>query len=476
MKEPIKRSIDPLTVFTFLWACQALVHQEFYNGWIGEGNPWGWGLTGVALATLFFPRSIVLFSMMLLTSIIYNVLQWPFVVNHILVETLFNAVLLTAVGWSMLQRNGDGRAAIIDRSAPVLCVSMVVMYYFAILAKLNAGFFDANQSCVVVMFDDLVRRFPLIPNNALTHNLAIGGTIIVELAIPVLLTFKRTQWIAVLLGLGFHVMLGLIGHRTFSGLAFAVYALFLLPGITGVVNDLRNWLDSKVGARTLGFARIALRVVAAMVALLIVGAEWAGRYRDALGPVKIYQIPWLIWILWSLAVALLYCFSVKRYSSVDTSGPDLPSHYRPGFLWLLVPLVFLNGSSQYLGFKTETCFTMYSNLRTEGGVNNHFFMPALRLANYQDDLVQITETDYSLLQKNYLDKEMYITAFEFQRILSNATEDLNVRFVFREEQQEINIKAGVPNEHPLCAYQNPFLAKILTFRPVPQSNGSPCQH
>ena len=103
-------------------------------------------------------------------------------------------------------------------------------------------------------------------------------------------------------------------------------------------------------------------------------------------------------------------------------------------------------------------------------------MPALRLANYQDDLVQITETDYSLLQKNYLDKEMYITAFEFQRILSNATEDLNVRFVFREEQQEINIKAGVPNEHPLCAYQNPFLAKILTFRPVPQSNGSPCQH
>ena len=377
---------------------------------------------------------------------------------------------------SMLQRNGDGRAAIIDRSAPVLCVSMIVMYYFAVLAKLNAGFFDANQSCVVVMFDDLVRRFPLIPNNALTHNLAIGGTIIVELAIPVLLTFKRTQWIAVLLGLGFHVMLGLIGHRTFSGLAFAVYALFLLPGITGVVNDLRNWLDSKVGARTLGFARIALRVVAAMVALLIVGAEWAGRYRDALGPVKIYQIPWLIWILWSLAVALLYCFSVKRYSSVDTSGPDLPSHYRPGFLWLLVPLVFLNGSSQYLGFKTETCFTMYSNLRTEGGVNNHFFMPALRLANYQDDLVQITETDYSLLQKNYLDKEMYITAFEFQRILSNATEDLNVRFVFREEQQEINIKAGVPNEHPLCAYQNPFLAKILTFRPVPQSNGSPCQH
>ena len=85
---------DRLTVFTFLWACQAMVHQEFYSGWIDEGNVLGWLLTIAALAVLLKPRSLILFSAMLTTSVVYNFLKWPFVVNHILMETVINLTVL----------------------------------------------------------------------------------------------------------------------------------------------------------------------------------------------------------------------------------------------------------------------------------------------------------------------------------------------------------------------------------------------
>ena len=52
-------------------------------------------------------------------------------------------------------------------------------------------------------------------------------------------------------------------------------------------------------------------------------------------------------------------------------------------------LVLFHGFSPYLGLRTVPAFSMYSNLRTEGGLTNHWFMPsrALRVAGFQEDLV-----------------------------------------------------------------------------------------
>ncbi|MGB0760055.1 MAG: hypothetical protein ACPGPS_10965 [Rubripirellula sp.] len=93
----VTRSVDRLFIFTFLWACQALVHQEFYSKWLGEGNVLGWILTAAALAALNSPRSLLLLVVMLASSIAYNVVKWPFVVNHILVETVINFIILAAI-------------------------------------------------------------------------------------------------------------------------------------------------------------------------------------------------------------------------------------------------------------------------------------------------------------------------------------------------------------------------------------------
>lgn len=59
-----------LSIFTFLWASQALVHQEFFSNWFRTGNPLGWILTVCALAALLWPRSLPLFSAMLASSVV----------------------------------------------------------------------------------------------------------------------------------------------------------------------------------------------------------------------------------------------------------------------------------------------------------------------------------------------------------------------------------------------------------------------
>lgn len=471
---------DRLTLFVFLWACQALVHQEFYSRWLAEDNLYGWLLTGVAMATLLNPRSLLLFTGMLIASVVYNVLKWPFVVNHILVETLINLTILASIGGILIRRRGDlqdplrRREAIYEGFAPVVRWMLIVMYYFALIAKLNHDFFDTDLSCVAMMYHDLVRRAPFLPTALWAKTAAIWGTVVIEAAIPLLLTFRRTRYLGVGLGMPFHLMLGLIGHRTFSALAFALYALFLMRPLIEFINDLRRWLIAHLGKRRLAAGLTVGRIAAVALVATLIGADMSGHYRSGIGPFLIYRVAWVVWILWSLIVATLYVTAIcRRFGRAESASPALVGG--PLLLWAALLPVLLNGLSQYMGLKTETCFTMYSNLRTEGGINNHLFMPALRLAGYQDDLVEILRTDHPRLLP-FVESEQLLTRFEFRRILSDDDRDCSVLFHYEGKFNDFHRHNG-KNNHPDLAAKHPFwLAKLLYFRPVPKGTRCPCQH
>ncbi len=471
-----------LTIFAFLWACQALVHQEFYSRWLDENNPFGWVLTVLAVATLLRPSSLWLFAGMLTSSIVYNVLKWPFVVNHILLESIVNATILAAILRTLLfagagpDRFGrEVREQVYDRFAPVVAVLVVLMYYFAFVAKLNWDFINPDVSCVVVMNDVLLRRFPFLPASDAADWTVIVLTLIVEAAIPGLLTFRRTRYLAVLIGVPFHVILGLVGHRTFSAFAFALYGLFCMNELVQLATTAKRLLITRVsqsGRRMLYFAGTAICVLG--VGLLI-AADLTGNYRAGIGPLKIFRISWVIWILWSLIVGAVYAVCAWMYYKSANAGSTGPATARPGLLWLIVSVVVLNGMSQYLGFKTETCFTMYSNLRTEGAFNNHFFMPAWRLASYQDDLVEIVSTDLPELQE-YIGHEVLITGFELRRILSSTWETFEL--VYRRGGQRLELRKSrdeIPDS-PLLQPHPKWSSKLLRFRPIPTGRCAACQH
>src|SRR5262245_54000211 len=109
MSEPGRPS--RLSVFAFLWACQALVHHEFYSRWLAAGDGAGWLVLGFGLALLVRPSSLPLFVGLLVSSATYNVRKWPFVVNHILVETLVNLTILAALAGSWLADRPRGAPA-----------------------------------------------------------------------------------------------------------------------------------------------------------------------------------------------------------------------------------------------------------------------------------------------------------------------------------------------------------------------------
>jgi hypothetical protein len=152
----------------------------------------------------------------------------------------------------------------------------------------------------------------------------------------------------------------------------------------------------------------------------------------------------------------------------------------PTFRWLYatLALVVLNGTSQYLGLKTETAFTMYSNLRTEAGYNNHLFLPALRVAGFQDDVVEVLETDLPELER-FVGGEEWVTWFEFRRLTSAAKREFRVRYRRNggEERWFHSGNGHAPAGDPELAERHGLLAgKLLRFRAVSRRELPLCAH
>lgn len=480
---------DRLTIFTFLWACQSLVHHEFYQTWLPAGNPLGWVLAAASVAAMLYPHRTIALTSLCAASVAYNVDKWPFVVNHILLESLANIVVLLALAVTRIRsiRSArERRVAAYDRFSPILMWAMVVMYFFAFLAKLNHDFFDPDISCVSVMYERLVDRFSFLPRTPTARSLVIWATLVVELAIPVFLSARRTRWLAIAIGLPFHLILGLVGHRTFSALAYVFYALFIMDPLHALVG--RGFSKAiERGERALRRYVVGFRCAAAGTVAILISARLAGQYEAGIGPLKFFRAAWVIWILWSLLVCAVYAAAFWRSRSV----PDVRRQpARPGWLWAFIGLVVLNGSSQYLGLKTQTCFTMYSNLRTEGGINNHFFMPAFRLTGYQDDLVEVLEITHAPVNAQYpelrnvlrtiqesSERSQYVVRFELQRAAQmsrNAMVSLRIRYqdgdVVREYDSRDEENGEMMQDHPT------WIGKLLFFRPVDKDGHMRCRH
>jgi hypothetical protein len=406
------------------------------------------------------------------------------VVNHILLESLIDVTILAALAgsWWVDRPRGaapgrEFRERAFDRFAPVLRAIVVAMYGFAFLAKLNHGFLDQRVSCVAVMYDDLLRRIPFAPDAPWARELAVWGTLLIEGALPLLFTFRRTWGLAVWIGMPFHLMLGSIGHRTFSALAYGLYALFVIDALTPQLVAWHDAVQRRFGAEALARGLSWLRAGAVGGCLALVAASAAGLYRAGVGPFLVYRVGWVVWGLWSLALMAAYLPAALRMLRGPAPAPaGVPTV--PPFRWLYAAfaLVLLNGSSQYLGLKTETAFTMYSNLRTEGGINNHLFLPALRLGGWQDDLVEVLETDQPKLQR-YVNDGEWITYFELRRITSTTPGDFSVRYRRNGGEERWFRKQNGWASDPELVDPQPLLAtKLLSFRPVSRLEPPICRH
>ena len=468
------KSLDRLTIFCFLWAAQALVHQEFFCGWFISNDLIGWTLSVLILGVLFRPSSLVLFILMLMMSIAHTWHCLPLVSNHIVTESIINVAILNSIAWMLYQRRDadrrgswdilgfadhDSRERLFETFAPILRPILIFMYLFAFIAKLNYDFLNPEVSAAVKMYGDLRGRVPFLPQAPWAGYAAIGGTVIIEAAFPLLFAFRRFWKVGLVLGLLFHLMLGTIGHRTFSALTFGMYFLFISEDFLTTVDTVRKWIRERFAVLFKYGKPIRAAVILSVCLLLIMNLM---REKD----IHIPLVGLNRYLLWLAGSCMLLGF---YFVSIFSRSARQPAPYlvrRPVFMWIPVLVMVFNGMCQYVGLKTEFSFTMYSNLRTEAGWNNHLFMPSwLKIAGYQEDIVDILDTDHDAFKK-HRDRNQLITFFEFKRTASNTRGDFWVEYLHNGRQELLSSQDGVSN-NPEIMRKHPLLAsKFLRFRPI----------
>lgn len=472
-----------LPTLTLLLAIASLTHMVSFPWWMGLAS--GQVLLAATLVALFFPRSVVVLAGFLLASLTFWWGRLPAVPNHILFEMLVHLTLLAAIAVGFVTRKRDGTrlsaapvaSLAFEQARPLIVAEVVVMYLYTVLHKLNHDFFNPAVSCAVSMHHELAAVVPGVPDGEWTWWPTIVGTLAIELAIPLLFLSRRTRSLGLVIGLVFHHFLALHPHGgiySFSGLLFALYAL-LLPDAS------LRWIGARWQAAPLAVRIVGpLGIVGGFAATLFMQLS---AYRGGQGFMAANAIGYAAWAPVAVLIAGAYVVGLSVASRQNpgvadaTMGPELPASggpWRP--LWILPLLVVLNGACPYLDLKTTTAFSMFSNLRTEDGHNNHLFLPRLPLFGYQDDLVEVREANDPRLAGLARSGDL-LPWFEFRRIASTTRPGTVIRC--RRNGEELVLRRDDPSPESREAFTpHPWwMAKLLVFRPIrPFGEPMTCRH
>jgi hypothetical protein len=137
-------------------------------------------------------------------------------------------------------------------------------------------------------------------------------------------------------------------------------------------------------------------------------------------------------------------------------------------------LVFLNGTSPYLGLKTEYSFAMFSNLRTEGGVSNHWIVPAsTQIFDYQKDMVEIVRSSDPKLQRAANNKQLLVF-FRFKNYVAGVKPQF-ISYIRNGKQYEFRRATAVKSDE-LMQKSSILELKLLRFRNISKYDPEPCAH
>jgi hypothetical protein len=463
--EPSGRRLDRLTVFCHLWAIAGLTESA---RWLWDGTAWSWLLLPAALALFAFPRSLTCLVTWAIVQSSFHALSPHTPWNHGSFIALMNVAILASVA-RVYVRGGRGvdqlaREAIVEQFAPTLRISLILLYAFAFLHKLNWDYLDPRFSCADQVLTWLNTKYRILPTGDELTTVGIWSSLFVESVVPILLCSRYTARFGLIIGFTFHLALSQFGGLYgFAAAMYAIYYLFLPVGFT-----------EDVGARLDSIRqRLALNPVRAWIGPVLAAAILTSglllhvlRGTSALGA----GLWW--WNLWILGVVA--CFALELVRALrKTEAATLSPRWLP---LVVVPLlVIYNGFCPYLGLKTESSWGMYSNLRTEIRSNHIFMPPWLQVAGYQQDLVEVVATSLPELQR-YQREGLLLNFLEFRRISSAATRDFTVTYERGGVVRHLQTANGVSNDASVTTSAGWLTDMLLIFRPIDAQGPMQCRH
>lgn len=474
--------VNRLSLFAFLWALQVLVQHTVFDNWLQDGRPFAWLQVFMACSLMLMPSSLLLLVSLSVFTIIHYAVLSPFFVNHHMNEILISLLLVGVIvntwmssGKPTNTNSLQLRKQIFEQISSPIRLSFVLIYWFAFVSKLNTDFLNPEVSCAVIMYDKTVLSMPFLPTGYEVYMAVIWGTIIFEFLLPVLLAFRKTRQQTIFIALAFHFFLSFSGHRSFSSHAYAVLFVFFADDFAPFLQHRLNMLHKFVKRLTTEpsqlYQFLRVLVIPAIVALIV-----AVVFSD--------DHPWLrswlrrVWYVYSLiylGIVALYLYNRPASERSFTTRQLLFPQMRP-LCWLFPIAVFLNAMNPYLGLKTHTSITMYSNLRTEGNIQNHFFIPgSLKLFDYQEDWLEILQASDRRLQI-YAEENVYVNRIQlFQRIIFfELTGNAIVRY--KGNIYRLDFKEGHVDDHPEIPAPGFLERKLFFFRTIDKQPPCICRH
>lgn len=423
---------------------------------------------------LVYPIKNYFFFTGLVTSVVLIFTKMPHIPNHIFFEWFLNVLFLMASGIYLLfkQMKPQFERYFFEKTTQAARWSMVLLYFYVVLHKLNYDFYNAEISCGAVLFEDIFNRAYLFHfdfirdafynNWTFFANFSIYFTLVAEALIPVLLISKRWRNAGILFGLIFHLLLSLNSHNGIFSFSAMLFTAFIFFWDDKTINHFYNIWNKY-------FSRIKYGIFAG-IALLI------GLFLTK----QMFYFNLISLICWLLFGGLyLMVFFKSLGGRILIKNVDAGENYRAGWAMVIPVLVFLNGAAPYLGLKTEASFSMFSNLRTEGNRTNHQFIPvSTQIFDFQKDLVSIINTDDPRLKNLDLyhkEDDVQLVFFEFIKLLNSSPENVYVEFWYRNEVCYFEKRDGKVIRSDVRLNESKLLKKLLAFRIV-HNEKALCRH
>lgn len=454
-------------VFAVLWAVALL-----YDGAVRTmtRDPHNLLVTVAALAVLHRPRATWRLAL-LCGAWVLLVLDTP--VRKLMIHWYFDGAVSLAVllAWVHVAVRDGVRdvqpAAFLAALRPAVMLIGISALTYAGFAKLNTAFLDPELSCGAVLYLIQKEHMPLLPGGDVALLGAIWGTVLCEIGGPLLLLFRRTRPVALVLLGGFFFFIGLNPVNHLYEFAAPVLTCCLLALGEGPIAAAWRRVADGPGRWVGGLLR-PLGAPALVAALA--GFAWLAVAGDSKGtrPLRQEFARWT-WLIGEPAVigALLWAtirmpwVEQPRFRVLASGGPR----------WLLVlPLLFvLHEATPYAGLRHRTTFTMAANLRTVDGFSNHVLVrsaPDL----YWNRRVEVLASDNDEYLQKQARRRTIMSFLSFADHMARNP-DSHARIAVR----------GVEEEIPRAAddarfSRRPPLAELLRFRPDGRGERLGCSH
>ena len=147
----MRGSGSSLTVFASLWSAGVFLDLCTHAAWFH--SPLHALLALACLAVLVRPASGAPFAVLNGLVLAVFARETPDTPNHHVLFAVAGATLLVSLAASCAARRSPriDREAWLAIAAPALRVELVVLYFFAVLHKLNWDYFDTKVSCAVAI-------------------------------------------------------------------------------------------------------------------------------------------------------------------------------------------------------------------------------------------------------------------------------------------------------------------------------------